>query len=263
MHLCNEDDGVTLKLSTRLPIVKEILQDQVAQIKTALHGQGLHIDKCHVVAAHEAYQRPLFKGQEEAAEGLLFSHKTLLVNGPPQGLFGEGENAPFPFHGPLLERGADGLVPLKQVPPRPLETQILNQVVDKAVLTIRKGQNEMRIDLKPPALGHLRMHILTEKDLVTLRISTHVPMVKEILEGHIDQLRIALQDHGLEIEKFDVLVSHDSHEHARSHQNGHFKSPETTYHEQREGDNGLANVDEETLESETNGTDAAVIDFFA
>ena len=263
MNICGEKDQVTLKISTHLPIVKEMLHDNIAEIKAALQNQGVEIDKCHVVASHDSHQYTSFKDHGDVAKGLMSLNKNLQAGDMVQAGSNETENAHLLFNTPSLEKTSDILVPAKQVLPRPLESQIFTQIADKAVLHINKGQNEMRLELKPAVLGHLRMHILTENDLVTLRISTQIPMVKEILESNIDQLRTALQDHGLEIEKFDVVVSHDSHEHARSHQNAYFQRPETEYRDNREGNGSLPEVDEETAASDNNGTDLTLIDFFA
>jgi len=260
MSIYNERDQATLKISTNLPIVEEMLQDNIAEIKAGLQSQGVQIDKCHVVASYDA-QVTTFQDHGNQAEGLVIFNKNLPDEQMLQAGSNENENAHL--LSPSLERTSDTPVATKQVLPRPFETQIFSQIAEKAALNIKKGRNEMRIDLKPPALGHLRMHISTENDLVILRISTQTPMVKEILESNINQLKTALQDHGLQIEKFDVLVFQDSHEHARSHQNGHFQGPETEYGDNTKEDVSLPEVNEEGPPSDNNGTDLTLIDFFA
>ncbi|MDY6986495.1 MAG: flagellar hook-length control protein FliK [Thermodesulfobacteriota bacterium] len=260
MSIYKERDQATLKISTNLPIVEEMLQDNIAEIKAGLQGQGVQIDKCHVVASYDG-QVTTFHDHGNQAEGLLIFNKNLPDEQMLQAGSNENENAHL--LSPSLERTSDTSMATKQVLPRPFETQIFSQIAEKAALNIKKGRNEMRIDLKPPALGHLRMHISTENDLVILKISTQTPMVKEILESNINQLKTALQDHGLQIEKFDVLVFQDSHEHARSHQNGHFQGPETEYGDNRKEDLSLPEVNEEGPPSDNNGTDLTLIDFFA
>jgi flagellar hook-length control protein FliK len=103
---------------------------------------------------------------------------------------------------------------------RPLQLNILSQVVEKAVMNLRAGQTSINIDLKPDHLGRLRMHISTENNKVVVRILTEVPLVKEIMETNLSQLRTELQNHGLDIEKFDVFLNdgsyQDSAEHDRS-----------------------------------------------
>ncbi|MBN1277435.1 MAG: flagellar hook-length control protein FliK [Deltaproteobacteria bacterium] len=95
--------------------------------------------------------------------------------------------------------------------PRPLQVDLLNQVIEKAVMNMRSGQTSINIDLKPEYLGRLRMHISTENNQVVVRILAEVPLVKEIMEANLSQLRTELQNHGLEIQRFDVFLNDGSH----------------------------------------------------
>jgi flagellar hook-length control protein FliK len=82
----------------------------------------------------------------------------------------------------------------------------VNQIVQKAVLHLNNGQHEVRLDLKPDFLGHIRMQIITESHQVTVRILAESPMVKELIENNFQQLKSELQNHGLEIDELDVSV---------------------------------------------------------
>lgn len=86
----------------------------------------------------------------------------------------------------------------------------LNQIVEKAALSLNNGKSQVRIELKPEFLGSVRMKITTENHLITLRILTELPVVKEMIENNISQLKTDLQSHGLEINKLDVSVANDS-----------------------------------------------------
>jgi flagellar hook-length control protein FliK len=92
-------------------------------------------------------------------------------------------------------------------------SQTVNQIVQKAVLHLNGGQHEVRLDLKPDFLGHIRMQIITESQLVTVRILTEYPMVKELIENNLQQLKSELQNHGLEIDELDVSVEDDADQH--------------------------------------------------
>jgi flagellar hook-length control protein FliK len=102
---------------------------------------------------------------------------------------------------------------------KPYQAEVMTQVVEKAVLHSAAGNREITITLKPEFLGHLRMHILTENHHVSLKISTEIPLVKEIIEGNIGHLKAALQNHGLEIHKFDVFIGHDSTQYGGGYEN--------------------------------------------
>jgi flagellar hook-length control protein FliK len=92
-------------------------------------------------------------------------------------------------------------------------SQTVNQIVQKAVLHLNGGQHEVRLDLKPDFLGHIRMQIITESQQVTVRILTEYPMVKELIENNLQQLKSELQNHGLEIDELDVSVEDDADQH--------------------------------------------------
>jgi flagellar hook-length control protein FliK len=100
----------------------------------------------------------------------------------------------------------------------------LNQIVEKAALNLRNGKSQVRIDLKPEFLGSVRMKITTENHLVTVRILTELPIVKEMIENNISQLKTDLQSQGLEIDKLDVSVANDSQQRGKGFEKADFLS---------------------------------------
>ena len=101
---------------------------------------------------------------------------------------------------------------------RSLMSQTLNQIVQKAVHSLNNGQHEVRIELKPDFLGPIRMQILTESQQVAVRIVAEVPLVKEILENNLNQLKAELQAQGLKVDELEVSVAHDSGADGDKHQ---------------------------------------------
>ncbi len=102
---------------------------------------------------------------------------------------------------------------------KPLQTEIIKQVTDRAAMDLNSGRTVIRINLKPESLGHIRLQITTENHQVMLKIMTEVPFVKEIIENNINQLKAALHVHGLQIDDFDVFVAHDSDQHGGRYEN--------------------------------------------
>jgi len=100
----------------------------------------------------------------------------------------------------------------------------LNQIVEKAALNLKNGKSEIRIDLKPEFLGSVRMKITTENHLLTVRILTELPIVKEMIENNISQLKTDLQNNGLEIDKLDVSVANDSQQRGKGFEKADFLS---------------------------------------
>ncbi|NNL75477.1 MAG: hypothetical protein HKO68_03980, partial [Desulfobacterales bacterium] len=93
-----------------------------------------------------------------------------------------------------------------------LQNQTLDQIVRRAVIHLRQGQHEAKIDLKPDFLGHIRMQIITENHQVTVKILAEFPFVKDMIENHVHQLKADLQQQGLSVDKLEVSVSRDSDE---------------------------------------------------
>ena len=136
----------------------------------------------------------------------------------------------------------------------------LDQIVEKAALSLKNGKSQVRIDLKPEFLGSVRMKITTENHLVTVRILTELPVVKEMIENNLSQLKTDLQSHGLEIDKLDVSVANDSQQRGKGFEKADFLSEK----ENSDAKNVEGAVEEKeavSLLSENTGGNG--LDFFA
>jgi flagellar hook-length control protein FliK len=102
--------------------------------------------------------------------------------------------------------------------PKDIRSQTFDQIVQKAVLHLKNGRNEVQINLKPDFLGNLRMQIITESQQVTVRILAEFPMIKDLIETNIQQLKSDLQNCGLEIDELEVSVEHGSDQHVADQQ---------------------------------------------
>jgi flagellar hook-length control protein FliK len=124
---------------------------------------------------------------------------------------------------------------------RELRTQTMEQIVRRAVIQVRNGQHEARIDLKPDFMGHVRMQVITENQQVTVKILTEFGFVKDQIENSIQQLKANLQQQGLEVDKIDVSVSRDSQgnkhpqENTADAKNLHREDKSSDYGNDREG----------------------------
>jgi flagellar hook-length control protein FliK len=103
----------------------------------------------------------------------------------------------------------------------PVKADVFDQIVQRAAVHVKSGQGEMRIDLKPEFLGHVRLQIVTENQQVTVRILTELPMVRDMIESSIQQLKSDLQQQGLRVERVEVAVADDPRQHpGRQARNG-------------------------------------------
>ena len=127
---------------------------------------------------------------------------------------------------------------------KPAATEVLSQVIDKAVLTLRKGQNEMRISLKPDSLGHLNLKIVTDNHHVMVKIMADTPYVKELIENNLHHLKGELSNHGLEIDRFDVLVAEDSYRNGGREGNNEFFKMKNRKNADRDSEDKVADEPE-------------------
>ena len=120
----------------------------------------------------------------------------------------------MPQHAARLENAAQP----SETAQRGLMSQTLNQIVQKAVLSLNNGQHEVQIHLKPDYLGHIRMQIVSEGQQVAVRIVAELPFVKDMLENNLHQLKAELQAQGLKVDELEVSVADDSRADDDKHQ---------------------------------------------
>jgi hypothetical protein len=90
---------------------------------------------------------------------------------------------------------------------RILRNQTMVQVMRKAAIHLGNGRYEAIINLRSDFLGHIRMQVIFENQLVTIRILAEHAFVKDMIESNLHQLKSDLQQHGLEVCKLEVTVS--------------------------------------------------------
>ena len=88
-------------------------------------------------------------------------------------------------------------------------TEVLKQIAEKTSTSLKSGQSEIRIDLKPESLGHLRLHVLTDNQQVTVKILAENPRVKEMIENQASLIKNELQNQGIHVNtvKVEMLMS--------------------------------------------------------
>ena len=147
--------------------------------------------------------------------------------------------------------------------PKAIESQVLSQITEKAVISIKNGKQEIKIRLKPDSLGLLRINIKTENNRVMLKIFTETPMVKEIIHSNINHLNNALSNHGLEIDKLEVFIGHDPEQNEGSLNKKEFFQTSNSHNESEEQDDELSFESDKTTRSKGAKRGAGLVDFFA
>lgn len=87
-----------------------------------------------------------------------------------------------------------------------LQERILEQVIEKATLSINGGKREVSLRLEPETLGVVRIQMRLEEGVLSARLMAESHAVKEALEAGLPRLREALAQQGLSLEHLRVDV---------------------------------------------------------
>jgi hypothetical protein len=163
------------------------------------------------------------------------------------------------------EKAFEATAPSRQtdIDQNSLRTQTLDQIVRKAVIYMRNGQHEAKIVLKPEFLGHVRMQVITENHQVTVKILTEFGFVKDMVENNIHQLKADLQQQGLNVDKLEVSVSHDSDKSEDSRQEAGRAKDRLRSVDPKSSENPERETREQTGNSRLRTAGTSTVDYFA
>ena len=90
---------------------------------------------------------------------------------------------------------------------RPVSSsEILDQIVTKAVLTMNDDKTSMKLQLSPGYLGKVSVDVTAEQGQVKGSFVVENQAVKEMLESNMVQLKEQLEQNGIKVEKIEVSV---------------------------------------------------------
>lgn len=90
---------------------------------------------------------------------------------------------------------------------KPLPSYLLNQVSRQIVRSFQEGLQDIRLQLKPPHLGRLQIHLKTVNDGLKVSIIAENSTTQKILQTHSAELKTALMEHGIRIDNIDVEIA--------------------------------------------------------
>jgi flagellar hook-length control protein FliK len=90
------------------------------------------------------------------------------------------------------------------------KNDIINQVIQKAKVSLNGAKSEMILELKPESLGKLQLKVVSERGVIVAKIVAENEQVKAILESNMQTLKEELQKQGMQIEGFSVSVGDES-----------------------------------------------------
>lgn len=125
------------------------------------------------------------------------------------------EKMPDQKHGAAAHTGKEAIIgraPVSETvakqAARPIPLHVIDQVGRRLGLALKRGDNQVRIQLRPPSLGSIQLEMALNDNALKVTVRAEHQSVKEILMSHVHELRKALAEHGVELQKIDVEISH-------------------------------------------------------
>lgn len=81
---------------------------------------------------------------------------------------------------------------------------IISQIVERLSFRVNNGGHEVQIQLKPDYLGSLNIKLTLESGVVTAEFTAENPMVSELIQAALPQLRLSLQQLGMNLGEVNV-----------------------------------------------------------
>jgi flagellar hook-length control protein FliK len=111
---------------------------------------------------------------------------------------------------PQQAAAAEGLRGEARSLPQTAAAQVIRQASVWLGQMVLRGPNRVTLRLTPPELGQLHLDVVFKDGGVTAHVVADSHAVKQAIEANLDQLRQQLADQGVNVERFDVEVRHQS-----------------------------------------------------
>jgi len=128
------------------------------------------------------------------------------------------------------------VLPENSIYKAPIESRVIDQIINRLSVRSNNSQSEVKIQLDPPSLGRVRMNIITSGDGVRTIIVAENQAVKQVIENNLSQLRDSMSAQGLKLDGFSVLVGGDS--------NPEFSQQHSSFAQADSGDFDLVDIEE-------------------
>jgi flagellar hook-length control protein FliK len=90
---------------------------------------------------------------------------------------------------------------------RTLPMYVMDQVGRQIIRSVNNGENEIRLQIKPPSLGGIHMTIDNTSDGIRISILAENRTTKDLILANANELKVAILDQGIHINEIDVQVS--------------------------------------------------------
>ena len=93
-----------------------------------------------------------------------------------------------------------------------LPTYLVDQVAKQLARSAVRGERVIKLQLKPPELGAIKVEMDIKGNILKLWMMTENSSVRELLLSNVHELREALVDQGVKLERLDVQINYDSNQ---------------------------------------------------
>ncbi len=83
---------------------------------------------------------------------------------------------------------------------------VVDQIKDSFAIAQDKDNGQVRLTLKPEILGHLDMQIAVRNETVQIMMTVENEKIQQAMNAHIDDLKTALNNQGLKIDRIEVTL---------------------------------------------------------
>lgn len=90
------------------------------------------------------------------------------------------------------------------------KVRIIEQIVREAKVLLREGRSKMTIQLHPEHLGSVKLKVEMQDSTISAKLQVDNLEIKQLIEANLPRLKDALDQQGLKINKFNVLVGGES-----------------------------------------------------
>ncbi|MCR5503356.1 MAG: flagellar hook-length control protein FliK [Lachnospiraceae bacterium] len=155
--------------------------------------------------------------------------------------------------------------------------EIMDQVMNGMRANLRPQMDSLELSLHPASLGNVKINLINKGGEITAEFKVQNELVKEVIEGQLNDLRTSLRDSGVKVEAVEVSVETSAFD--QNLWQGGQQDPENTGDQRQpgsrrirrinlnaeggiEGDDGEA-TEEETLTAEMMAANGNTVDYTA
>lgn len=87
--------------------------------------------------------------------------------------------------------------------------QVIDQMVERTQTMVNEGKQTMKVQLQPAVLGEMKMSVTLEGNQVKAKVQVDKQSVKHLLDENMKDLKMAMNNIGVELDEIDVSESGD------------------------------------------------------